>query len=303
MDLATFCGKYLDFADRFSKKVYEEKRAVCHRMLKMWGPDIIITQITPEMAESYLKGQKSRRSANSSNKDRKNLLAMWNWGVKILELEKNPFSLTLNYPHDRNPQYVPPPEDVLQLLMVADRKERVLLDVVLQTAARRSSVFRLMWHEDINFEKHKIRIGTKKTKDGSIKYHWLDMSDELYDSLTWWWKNRTFKSSPYVFVNDHPGPYYGKPYTERRRFMNGLCRRAGIKNNFGFHALRRFMASVLSDFHKVSLKKIQYILGHASLRTTEKYVFNVDADLKAVMNLPKIVLNKELKDRAEKAKI
>ncbi|MBW2180491.1 MAG: tyrosine-type recombinase/integrase, partial [Deltaproteobacteria bacterium] len=76
----------------------------------------------------------------------------------------------------------------------------------------------------------------------------------------------------------------GKPYTARRLFMKGLCKRAGVKQ-FGFHLLRRFVASVLADTHKVSLKKIQFILGHGSLRTTEKYVYNIDSDMKATMNL------------------
>jgi integrase len=34
----------------------------------------------------------------------------------------------------------------------------------------------------------------------------------------------------------------------RNHFMKGLCKRAGIKP-FGFHALRRYVASVLADTH------------------------------------------------------
>ncbi len=42
------------------------------------------------------------------------------------------------------------------------------------------------------------------------------------------------------------GPYYAKPYTTHRRFIPGLCKRAGIKS-FGFHALRRYVASILRE--------------------------------------------------------
>ncbi len=305
MDLATFCVKYLDYSKRFSKKTYNEKKSVCTKIMEAWGANILVFDINSEMAEKYLTTQKETRSANASNKDRKNLLAMWKKGVKTFGVEKNPFEDTEKYPHDRSPQPPPSPDDVLKVLLASTRKERVLLDTCLETAARRSSLFRLTWHDDINFEQKKIRIGTKKTKDGSMKYHWLDMSDDLYDSLMWWWRNRTIPDSPYVFVDDwegpegQRGPHYGKPYTQRRRFLPGLCKRAEIKT-FGFHALRRFVASVFADTHKVSTKKIQYILGHASLNTTEKYIYNIDSDLKSVMNLPKIIVDNSEEENKEK---
>ena len=190
------------------------------------------------MVEIYLTDQANTRSANASNNDRKNLLAMWNKGQKTYGVESNPFAKTEKFPHDRKPQYTPPTEDVLRLLAVANREEGVFLDCYLQTGARRSEIFRWTWVEDINFEKREVRFGTRKTKDGSMEYQWFPMSDDLYDSLWWLWNHRKFKQSPYVFVDARPGAHYGKHYKVRRRFMRGLCERAGIKP-FGFHALRR----------------------------------------------------------------
>ncbi len=66
--------------------------------------------------------------------------------------------------------------------------------------------------------------------------------------------------------------------------MKGLCKRAGVKD-FGFHALRRYVASVLADTHKVSAKTIQVILRHKSITTTEKYIHNINRDLRGTMNL------------------
>lgn len=97
-------------------------------------------------------------------------------------------------------------------------------------------------------------------------------------------KTRKFKDSPYVFVDDHRGPNYGKPYKVRRLFLKSLCKKAGVKP-FGFHALRRYVASVLADTHKVSTKQIQRILRHKSLHTTERYIKNINQDLKETLNL------------------
>jgi integrase len=79
-------------------------------------------------------------------------------------------------------------------------------------------------------------------------------------------------------------PHHGQPFTQRRKFMRGLCKRAGVKP-FGFHALRRYVASVLADTHKQSSKTIQRVLRHKNVSTTEKYIQAINDDLQSTMNL------------------
>lgn len=209
---------------------------------------------------------------------------MWNWGQDYLNVTTNPVTKIKKLPHNRSPQYTPPTEDVLRLLAVATRQERVFLDCYLHTGARRSEIFRWTWADDINFEKRQVRLGSRKTRDGSMEFVWLPMNTDLYESLWWWWNNRRFKSSPYVFVNDRRGLHYRQQYKYRNHFMRGLCKRAGIRP-FGFHALRRYVASVLADTHKVSAKRIQRILRHKSLSTTERYIQNINEDLEDTLEL------------------
>ena len=64
--------------------------------------------------------------------------------------------------------------------------------------------------------------------------------------------------------------------------MAGLCKRAGVKQ-FGFHALRRFVASVL-DSKNVPLKQIQLILGHSRPTTTDRYLDNLHQGQKVFMD-------------------
>ncbi len=291
MDLLDFCNKYLDHAElRFTKKVFKEKKALCETLIERWK-DIEVQAVTPEMVNEYLAEQAKKRSNNAHNKDRKNLLAMWNWGLKIVGLPNNPVALIDKLPHDRKPQYTPPTVDMLKVLATAKREERVLLSCYIQTAARRSEIFRWTWVEDINFEKRQIRLGTRKTRDGSMEYEWLRMSDELYDDLWWWWNNRTIKESPYVFVSTS-NRYYGQPFTTRRQFVKGLCKRAGVKE-FNFHALRRYVASFLADTQKVSAKSIQRLLRHKNVTTTERYIQNIDHDMEYTVNLLKTKSSQE----------
>jgi integrase len=283
---ANFFNQYLDYAKlAFTEGVYKEKKTLVLRFLEMFG-NVSVHDVTPEMVHQYLQKQAQTRSAYSANRDRKNLLAMWNWGLKILDLPRNPVAKMRPYPHERGPQHVPRTEDVLKLLAAATPEERVFLQCYLQTGARRGEIFRWTWSEDVNFEKREVRLGTRKTRDGSMEYQWLPMSDELYEELWWWWKHKPIKDTPHVFVSTqkHPRRHYGKPYTERRWFMETLCKRARVKP-FGFHALRRYVASVLADTHKVSAKTIQRILRHKHLSTTERYIQNLNKDLKSIVNL------------------
>lgn len=285
LDLLTLCAKHLDYSERYSRKTRYEKDAVCRRILKAWKPEKLVADITPADVLKYLTTQARVRSNHSSNRDRKNLLSMINFGIKYLGVQTNPVVITDSLPHEKGVQYTPPQDDILKLLMVATREERVFLNCYLQTGARRSEIFRLTWANDVNFEKRNIRLGTRKTRDGSMEYELLPMSDDLHDDLKWWWENHPIKQSPYVFYNtDTDCRHYGQPFTTRRAFMHGICKRAGVKE-FGFHALRRYVASVLADTHKVSAKTIQRILRHKNVTTTERYIQNINNDLEATMNM------------------
>ncbi len=211
--------------------------------------------------------------------------AVFTWGHKFLQVSSNPISHIDPLPHQRKPKYTPCRQDVLKILPVATPQEKVFLDCYLQTGARRSEVFRLQW-TDIDFNRRTITLTTRKTRYGAPRRDVLPLSDELYSSLLWWgdFEGRKFKSKPHVFLCDHPGPWYGKPFKVRRKFMRDLCERAGVEV-FGFHALRRHVASYLADSGNVSIKAIQGLLRHQSLRTTERYVQRISSDLRDTVGM------------------
>jgi integrase len=112
-----------------------------------------------------------------------------------------------------------------------------------------------------------------------MECEWLPMSTELHDELWSWWKNRPIKDTPYVFVSTS-NRHYGKPFTTRRRFMKGLCERAGLKT-FGVPCTEALRRTLLADTRKVSAKTIQRILRHKNVTTTERYIQNINRDLGA----------------------
>jgi integrase len=202
--------------------------------------------------------------------------------MKIIGLKNNPVSATDPLPHDVAPQDTYVEDEVLSLLLAANRHDQLILLLFVETAGRRNEIFNLTV-QDINMEKRLVRLWTRKTKDGSREGEWLPISKRVADEIEWWLNTRPQKKSVWLF----PNPATGKPYVDPRKWLSRLCKRAEVRN-LGFHAFRRYVASILDDKHKASRKSIQKLLRHKKESTTEKYLYQIHSDLKdmAGMGVP-----------------
>ena len=278
--LGDWAQAYLDIAKvRFSPKTYDEKRSMFkQRFFKVISPTLPVSQLKPAKIMAYIIKQKEERSGYAANKDRKNLVAAWNWGMKYMDPPlpgPNP-CLVDKMPEERQPRYVPPEEDFWKVFEIAEGQDRVMLLAFLHLAARRSEIFRLTW-SDIDFGNNRVRLWTRKRTDGTYEYDWLPMTNELRKSLRWWWENRPFKDHSHVFLcldeTEFTRGYYGKPFRYRLHFMGKLCDRAKVKR-FGFHAIRHLSASILYSLG-YEVAAIQAILRHKSPNTTERYLKSI----------------------------
>jgi len=276
----TVCNEYLDFCKRrFSSTTYGEKKKLCGTILRKWD-NVNFNDITPTMVLKHLGERAQQVSNNAWNRDRKNLLAMFNWIRKIQGIAHNPVMNVDRLPEEKKPEYIPSGEDIDKVMMACGGQDRVMLQCYYFTFARRSEIFDWTW-EDINFEKNWYRLWTKKRlhSDRQADYFPLPEESELYQALKWQWENRN-KTSSYVFTN----PESGEKFTHRRLFMESLCKRAGVKP-FGFKAFRKYGPSVLNDIHRVSIKKLQRLLRHKTQTTTEIYLKKIDDDLSVGLRL------------------
>jgi integrase len=280
--LGEWAQEYLDYAFKFSDKTYAEKKKTFKEFFRATGssgkplvdPSAGVSTLTPGAVLKVLQTQYRHRSGYAANKDRKNLVAAWNWGTKYMNLPKlNPCQVD-KFPEVRRQRYVPPEQDFWQVYECATGQDRVMLSVFYYLGARRGEVFRLQWN-DIDFEKESVRLGTRKRQEGTLEYDWLPMNTGLKKQLLWWWQNRKFKESLYIFVceddcNNFSKEFYGKPFKHRQHFMRSLCEKAGVAY-FGFHAIRHLLATKLYHGGK-PLSAIQAILRHKNPATTERYL-------------------------------
>jgi integrase len=275
--LADWAQQYLDFSKTsHSIKVYKEKRFVFRTFFKEVDPAMPVSELKPATVMTYVLGQKEQRSGHAANKDRKNLVAAWNWGMKYMDPPlpgPNP-CLVERMPEIRQPRYIPPEEDFWKVYDAAEGQDKVMLLTYLHLAARRAEIFRLSW-EDVDFGNSRVRLGTHKRMGGSLEYDWLPLTDDLFNTLL---EHRQTCTSRWVFLN----PKTEAPFVERKRWMKALCRDAGVKH-FGLHAIRHLSASILAKAGVPTIQ-IQAILRHKKIGTTERYLHQL-GDLKAALQL------------------
>lgn len=263
LKLIEWATKYLEFAEtKFTDKTFKEKKTVFKRFFKNVNPLLSVDIIKPVQVLNHLRKQATERSGYAANKDRKNLMAAWNWGIKYLSLPSQNPCLTERFPENRQNRYIPPESDFWKVYEVTQGQDRVMLLAYLLLAARRSELYKLQWN-DVNFDNQRVRIGTRKRWGGSLEYDWLPMTDELFNALV---IHRQSAKSQWVF----PNPKNGDQFTSGQKKMHKLCKLAEVKY-FGLHAVRHLTASILAQ-EDVPMVTIQRILRHKNLTTTERYV-------------------------------
>jgi len=273
--LGDWFQEYLDFSgSRHTPKTYEEKKAIFKRLALAVDPTEPAVSLHPRQILEYLTAQARERSGYAANKDRKNLVAAWNWGTRYREFSPaNPCKVD-RFPEDRAPRYIPPEKDFWKVYRAAGRQDKVMLLAYLHLGARRSELFRLTW-DDVDLARRTARLATRKRKDGSWAYDTLPLTDRLAQALRRH-KRRAKKGESLVF----PDPQTGQAYQYRIHIMHRLCERAKVRF-FGFHAIRHLTASILAS-QGIPAIQIQRILRHRALATTERYLHGLD-DLRKSM--------------------
>jgi integrase len=282
----------------YDRKTVHEKTYCYKRFYKAVG-NLDVTEIQPPMILDFLDDRAESQSNNAANKDRKNLKAFFRWIQKVHGIMHDPTGPIEKKPHSKKSRRIIPIQDILKVMLAAKGHERVLIGSYWHTGARKGEVLRWTWADDINFEERWVRLGTKKSRDGSMVYEKIWINDDLYELLLWQWKHR-HPTSPYVFCHMNPkSKFYGKVFTERRKTLKSLCETAKVEP-FGYHDIRHTVAKYLNDLQKVGLKKVQQVLRHRRQTTTEVYVEGNYTDTKDVVTLLELKKMKKFTQNSRK---
>jgi integrase len=151
---------------------------------------------------------------------------------------------------------------------------------------RRGEIFNLKW-EHIDFSEKIILV--KHTKSGKTRE--IPISDRLYQLLIG--LSRSKGNSEYVF----PNPDTGRPYIDVKKSFKFSCKKAGI-SDLRFHDLRHTFASRLVKAG-VDLITVRDLLGHFSVRVTQRYTHSCMDQKKRAIELLHRVSSETSKKRED----
>jgi len=267
----TLVNKRLDEVKlRLSHEHYMDTIYHAKRWVSRW-PDLRCSEITLERITA-LRNERSLISNQTANKELRYLRSLFNWAIKKELVNKNPANRVDMLRVEKHERYVPSKEDIEKVISIATPEQKDYLLCLRETLARSREINNLLW-EDINFMERTVTLYTRKKRHGTKTPRVIPMTKQLFQVLSTRFAQFN-ESRPWVFWHLYFSRKAGQvtcgPYQDRKKFMNTLCEKAGVKY-FRFHPLRHAGASLMDSIN-IPLSEIQGILGHENRKTTEGYI-------------------------------
>lgn len=268
LTLGEALDQYLEFCKAENKpSTYEDKVYFTHTMRRYFDPSRRLASFTVEDIERFKIKRKSEvvprtgkpPAGATINRGLTFLQGMFTWAVAWGKLEATPFV------RGRIKKYKEPlgegkylnSEQRRRLLTACSELLQPLVVTAMSTGMRLGEIKNLQWQQ-VNLDLRVIQItNTKSKRNRSVR-----MGMGLVEMF-----KRLPKRGYHVFSRDDGKPFSGGYISHE---FQRATQRSGIMN-FTFHSLRDLFAT---DFYQANkdLRKLQRVLGHSSIATTERYM-------------------------------
>ncbi len=246
---------------RRSNGHFERNQLLIQTLVRRWATKKTVLR---EDVDEFLN-EIAKISRHKANRYLALIKALYNHGIERQWFDYNPTKGIKPFGIERKQKYIPPIEDIREVLSHADTLERCYLMTLIYTMARMREINRLKW-EDVS-ETYMI-LRTRKAKNSDVSERKIPLTPsmkQILDSLP--------RESEYVFTN----PRTKGRFDNRIKLIRSLCRKAKVKP-FTFHNLRHWGASKLAN-ENVPLTDIQKLLGHTRPTTTDTYLQSLNPAL------------------------
>lgn len=260
-----------------SQSSYERDILIINKHALSYFGERLVRNITPMMIEEYIIKRSSKVKESTVNRELNTIFNLFHKAVKWGYIQKSPCRGIKKLKEKRStiPGFLSS-EEISGLLSVCPPKIYALLYLAIYTGCRQSELFNLEW-SDIDFERGQIIIQNKEdwhTK--SYRHRVIPINDKIIDVLL---EQRKVSQGRYVFSQEN-GERLNK--VKIRRTFEKAMREAGISST-DFKILRHTYASHLV-MKGVDIRTVQKLLGHHSIKMTEKYSHLAPDHLQSVAN-------------------
>lgn len=263
----------------------DKKSAANYRQMgKVWRDrlgDPQLTKITRGRVETILvQLRKSGRSIATRNRHLAHLSGFLRWAKAERWVDENVASDIKYLPENNKRERYLEPEEEVRLIKYLDPRIADLVPLALLTGCRRGELLALKW-PDIDLKKRTLRVRESKSGTGRT----IPLADDTCAVV------RGLKSrwaGGFVF----PGyvSHWGRDLRAGKTRMGNKtvdaawrlsCAEAGIEG-LKFHDLRHTFASRLVQ-SGVPLYTVSKLLGHADIKTTQRYAHLSDTEMRAAV--------------------
>ncbi len=164
-------------------------------------------------------------------------------------------------------------DEIKRLFEVFDAKKSKLMVSLMYACGMRVSELTNLKIEDLNFEE---RIGHMRQAKGK-KDRIFNIPDFLFRDLKKQAERQKVRDQEYLFT----GPKGKLSSRNLQKIVSRAAQRADIKKDVHCHTLRHSFATHLLE-NNIDIRKIQELLGHADLSTTQIYTHVSTEELKKI---------------------
>lgn len=161
------------------------------------------------------------------------------------------------------PEILTKEEIILIVSKLPNPKHKLLILLTYSSGLRLSEIVTLKL-KDLDIQREVIHIHMGKGKKDRL----VPLSKKFYEVWTEFAEVILKEENPFLFPGLYPGSHLS-PRTAQKIFENGRSL-AGIQKKVSFHSLRHSFATHLLEAG-TGIRHIQKLLGHSSVKTTERY--------------------------------
>ncbi len=273
--LSDFLEYYLKWSKATkAKRTYEAEVNACKKLLEFVEPTVKLSKITKQRVEAFkaflIEKGYSRTYANIILR---HLKAIFQKAVEWNYVETNPFKVPL-FKTEEKVRYLTPDKLSTFFSFINNPLHKAIIAFLFYTGLRLSEACNLLW-EQVNLEEGYITVKNRRDyRTKTYKERIIPISSHLYPYLLTLQQHK--KNEKVIPLSYYSVAELFKRYSKKSKI------------HCSPHMLRHSFATMLAS-NNVSIKAIQELLGHSSVKTTEIYAkFAKDylKDIVQKLNIP-----------------
>lgn len=278
--LPVFRDEYLQHIREFySFKYYTSVTLSFRHLINYFGKETLLSEINRRIAEKFILETRKQAPKGVKNYLR-NLSAALNKALDWGYLSENPFAkIKLPKTQKNKPAFI----SLEEMFRIAKNiKHLIIRDAVVFdffTGLRENELTNLTYG-DVNLKENIITIGSGNFTTKSRKQRILPICDKVKEILIKYYPTSLPIESNYVFRKADSSPFSNDFVS--RMFKKAIRSLPELDQALHFHSIRHSYASHLVR-QGVPLIKVQHLLGHSSIQTTEIYSHVTEEDIKDVV--------------------